>query len=114
MIEEYGYKGRETMREKVFSCLEKWHMTEPGMRIVVGLSGGADSVALLLLLSEYREKGQIEVEALHVHHGIRGETADRDQAFCEAFCRERKTAGWRTEWAGVCTKGFRSACVRPV
>ena len=77
------------MREKVFSCLEKWHMTEPGMRIVVGLSGGADSVALLLLLSEYREKGQIEVEALHVHHGIRGETADRDQAFCEAFCRER-------------------------
>ena len=64
-------------------------MTEPGMRIVVGLSGGADSVALLLLLSEYREKGQIEVEALHVHHGIRGETADRDQAFCEAFCRER-------------------------
>ena len=25
-----------------------------------------------------------------------------------------KTAGWRTEWAGVCTKGFRSACVRPV
>ena len=77
------------MREKVFSCLEKWHMTEPGMRIVVGLSGGADSVALLLLLSEYRKKGQIEVEALHVHHGIRGETADRDQAFCEAFCRER-------------------------
>lgn len=73
------------MREKVFSCLEKWHMTEPGMRIVVGLSGGADSVALLLLLSEYREKGQIEVEALHVHHGIRGETADRDQAFCEAL-----------------------------
>ena len=48
------------MREKVFSCLEKWHMTEPGMRIVVGLSGGADSVALLLLLSEYREKGRLK------------------------------------------------------
>ena len=30
----------------------------------------------------------------------------------QAFAR--KTAGWRTEWAGVCTKGFRSACVRPV
>ena len=30
----------------------------------------------------------------------------------QAFAR--KTAGWRSEWAGVCTKGFRSACVRPV
>ena len=78
------------MKEKVFSCLEKWHMTEPGMRIVTGFSGGADSVALLLLLSEYRKQGQIEVSALHVHHGIRGETADRDQAFCEAFCREHE------------------------
>ena len=29
----------------------------------------------------------------------------------QAFAR--KTAGWRTEWAGVCTKGFRSACVHP-
>ena len=78
------------MREKVFSCLEKWNMTEPGMRIVTGFSGGADSVALLYLLSEYRKRGQIEVSALHVHHGIRGETADRDQAFCEAFCREQE------------------------
>ena len=77
------------MTEDVLNWIKKEKLMTEGDTVIVGLSGGADSVALLLLLSEYREKGQIEVEALHVHHGIRGETADRDQAFCEAFCRER-------------------------
>lgn len=49
---------------------------------VLGLSGGRDSVALLFLL---REQG-VRVHALHVHHGIRGEAADADAAFCRALC----------------------------
>lgn len=56
------------------------------MRILVGFSGGADSTALLELLREY---GEARILALHVNHGIRGAEADRDQAFCEEFCRER-------------------------
>lgn len=48
--------------------------------VAVALSGGADSVALLLLLHEHPS-----LTAVHVHHGIRGDEADRDLAFCRAL-----------------------------
>lgn len=50
--------------------------------IVVGLSGGRDSVALLHLL---QQKGY-ELYAVHVHHGIRGAEADGDADFCRELC----------------------------
>lgn len=56
----------------------------PGQRVVLGLSGGRDSVALLRLLLA----GGIRVYACHVHHGIRGAEADADAAFCRALCAE--------------------------
>ena len=65
VIEEYGYKGRETMREKVFSCLEKWHMTEPGMRIVVVLSGGKWKHCMSIMASGERRRIGIRHSAKH-------------------------------------------------
>ena len=53
---------------------------------VVGLSGGADSVCLLLLMSEISSEYGIPLHAVHVHHGIRGESADEDARFCERLC----------------------------
>lgn len=61
-------------------------MTRPGDGILVGLSGGADSVGLLLVLWELRERLQFSLRALHVHHGLRGAEADRDAAFSRALC----------------------------
>ena len=53
-------------------------------KIVVGLSGGADSTLLTyLLLLHY---GAARLHCIHVHHGIRGEEADRDEAFVRRFC----------------------------
>ena len=52
--------------------------------LLVGLSGGADSVALLTLL---RERGGL-IEAVHVNHGLRGEDSDGDEAFVRALCRD--------------------------
>ena len=52
--------------------------------LLVGLSGGADSVALLLLL---KERGG-RIEAAHVNHGLRGEASDGDEAFVRALCAE--------------------------
>jgi tRNA(Ile)-lysidine synthase len=57
-----------------------------GRRVLVALSGGADSVALLHLLRH--EDLALDLEAAHVHHGVRGEEANRDASFCEALCRE--------------------------
>lgn len=53
---------------------------------VVALSGGADSVLLLKLAVTYAAYTGAPLAAFHVHHGIRGEEADRDEAFCRDLC----------------------------
>ena len=56
-------------------------------RVLTGLSGGADSTALLLSLAELAREGEIAgVFAAHLNHGIRGGEAEEDQRFCEALC----------------------------
>lgn len=58
------------------------------MRLAVGLSGGADSVALLRALAcESRELGLV-LHAAHLHHGLRGEEADGDQVFSKALAQK--------------------------
>ena len=54
---------------------------------LIGLSGGADSVMLTLLLLEYKKRENITAPtlAVHVNHGIRGEEAERDARFARAF-----------------------------
>lgn len=64
--------------------MERQSMALPGEKLVIGLSGGMDSVCLFHIL----KKLGYELEAVHVHHGIRGEEADRDEAFAEALCRK--------------------------
>jgi tRNA(Ile)-lysidine synthase len=55
--------------------------------LVVGVSGGADSVALLELLARTLPDAGRRLAAVHVHHGLRGRDADRDQAAVIARCR---------------------------
>ncbi len=61
-----------------------------GKRIVVALSGGADSVCLLNVLCVLSEKLKFKLSAIHVNHMIRGEEADRDAAFCISLCKQKK------------------------
>ena len=58
---------------------------EPETPVLVGLSGGADSVALTALLAEQAKIDGFPLTAVHIHHGIRGGEADRDAEFCRAF-----------------------------
>src|SRR5689334_10498805 len=53
-----------------------------GLRVAIGVSGGADSVALVRALAE-RAKGMgLVLHVAHLHHGLRGEEADADRDFC--------------------------------
>jgi tRNA(Ile)-lysidine synthase len=54
-----------------------------GERVAVAVSGGADSVALLLAMATSRPESGIVLSAIHVHHGLRGAEADEDAAFVE-------------------------------
>ncbi|MCD8046359.1 MAG: tRNA lysidine(34) synthetase TilS [Clostridiales bacterium] len=78
------------MIEKVKRFAEQYHMLEKGCRVVVGLSGGADSVCLLLLLQRMSRETGFFLAAVHVEHGIRGEESRKDAAFAENLCREHK------------------------
>lgn len=75
--------------EKVRRTIEKHHMLEKGDRVVVGLSGGADSSALLEALYLLKEQYSLSLFAAHVNHGIRGEEADNDEAFAESLAKQR-------------------------
>jgi tRNA(Ile)-lysidine synthase len=63
-------------------------LLKPGLRLAVGLSGGADSVALTRALAERSKQLGLVLHAAHLHHGLRGEEADSDLAFARALAAE--------------------------
>lgn len=68
--------------------IEKYTMLPRGCRVLCAVSGGADSMCLLHMLSVSAKERGIEVCAAHYEHGLRGEESLRDCAFVEAWCRE--------------------------
>ena len=74
----------DSFLEKVRSTINKYSMFEKSERLLVCLSGGADSVSLLLCLKDLGS----DVCACHVNHQLRGDESDRDQRFCEDLCSE--------------------------
>ena len=90
---------------EAFARLEVWR-DDMGGCVVCGVSGGVDSMALLELCRRWGGTRGVRVTAAHLHHGLRGETADRDAAFVADWCRahgipltlERAdTDGWAAE-----------------
>ena len=72
--------------QKVKVYVERFHMIEPKDTIVLGISGGADSVCLLKILARWKEAWRISLRAVHVHHQLRGEEADADERFVRELC----------------------------
>jgi tRNA(Ile)-lysidine synthase len=61
-----------------------------GDRVLVAISGGPDSVSLLHLLYELKDKWDLHLEVAHLQHGIRGDTAQQDAIFVERLAEELK------------------------
>ncbi len=77
-----------TVSDRVLDYIKRYDMIPRGSSVIVGLSGGADSVCLLFLLCEFRRILDFSLKAVHIEHGIRGEEALSDQTFCEELCRK--------------------------
>ena len=75
------------MLTKVYKFIIENNMLSSGDTVVCGLSGGADSVALLISLVELSTKLGIKVEAVHVNHCLRGAESDGDEQFCRELCK---------------------------
>lgn len=72
--------------DKVYEFLSGRDIFSKGDRVLVALSGGADSTALLSALCTLRERFGIKVSAFHMNHNLRGEESIRDEEFCKSLC----------------------------
>lgn len=88
------------MIEQVHKYVREQRLLQPGDRVAVAVSGGADSVALLRVLLELRENLGIVLSVAHFHHGIRGAEADADQQFVRSLA-EAFTLDFYTSAADV-------------
>ena len=80
---------KETERMKVKETVSRYKMIPKGSRVLVAVSGGADSMSLLNWLFENRGLYKAEIFAAHFNHGLRGEESDRDARFVRDFCEEK-------------------------
>lgn len=78
------------MIEQILHTIKKYNMLTQGDSVIVGLSGGADSVCLLLSLFALRDRLDISVSAMHVNHCLRGAESDSDENFCRDLCDRLK------------------------
>lgn len=78
------------LMNRIWDVVKSEQMLSAGDRVIVGFSGGADSVCLLFALQEIAKEIPLTLYAVHVNHGIRQEEAERDAAFCEKLCKEFK------------------------
>jgi tRNA(Ile)-lysidine synthase len=71
----------------VRQTLGRYRMIEPGDRVLAGVSGGPDSVALVHLLKEVAREYSLDLAMAHLNHGLREEASDRDEAFTASLAR---------------------------
>ena len=78
-----------TLAASVLRTIRRDALIEPGGRVVVALSGGPDSVALVHVLRELEDGGHVRLAGVaHFNHQLRGADADADEAFCRTVAAE--------------------------
>lgn len=89
-LQIWKQKHMKLDKEKnVLSFILKNEMIHKGEKITAALSGGADSVCLLLMLANLREKIGFQLDAVHINHHLRAEESMRDENFCRVLCKEK-------------------------
>lgn len=76
------------MNNKVLKTVKKYNMLSKGDRVLIGVSGGADSIALLEFFVSVKEKYDLDICVAHIEHGIRGEDSVNDAEFVKNYCKK--------------------------
>ena len=79
---------KKELMGRVRRTIKEYDMISRGDRVIVGVSGGADSVCLLAALRECGKEEEFSLTAVHVEHGLRGEESLDDAVFVEQLCRQ--------------------------
>ena len=75
------------MKQKVLNTIKKYNLIENGDSIVIGVSGGPDSICLLSILNELKEELNFKIYVAHINHMIRKE-ADEETEYVKDFCKK--------------------------
>lgn len=74
------------MKDRIREYIREQQLIEVGDRILVAVSGGADSVCLLYLLNEIKDEFKCQLRVVHINHGLREKDADEDEAYVKEMC----------------------------
>ena len=77
------------LEQKIYELVTKYKLIEKGDKIVLGVSGGPDSICMLTILHNLKKQIDFEVLVAHVNHGLR-ENAKLDETFVKQFCDSLK------------------------
>lgn len=76
------------LEQRVKHYALKHNLIQKGDGIVVGISGGADSMCLIHVLLSLREQWKLKLYGVHINHGIRAQRANQDEAYVRQFCEQ--------------------------
>ena len=77
------------MKNKILKTITEHNLITDGMHIVLGLSGGPDSVCLFSVLCSLTEEMDLTIHPVHINHKFRPGAAEEDQAYVEELCRSK-------------------------
>ena len=83
------HRRYKEMKNKILKTITEHNLITEGMHIVLGLSGGPDSVCLFDVLCRLKEELKLTLHPVHINHKFRPGAAEEDQAYVEELCRSR-------------------------
>ncbi|HET9574934.1 MAG TPA: tRNA lysidine(34) synthetase TilS [Nitrospira sp.] len=82
-------KTKPALLKRVVQTIREQQLLAPGQHLLVAVSGGPDSIALLSLLASLAPAWRLKLTAIHFNYGLRGSESDGDEAFVASFCQAR-------------------------
>ena len=81
-------RKEKTFKQRILETITKYNLIESGDKIVLGVSGGPDSISMLNILYELKEELKFSIYVCHINHGLR-ENAKLDEKYVEEFCKQK-------------------------
>ena len=82
--------NKRTIEETIRNTIEEQGLIRPGDHVVLGFSGGPDSLTLFEILVALAKTMHFDLYCVHVNHGLRPGAAEEDEAFAASWCRVRQ------------------------
>lgn len=74
---------------RIVRFIKEWNILKSGQRVLLAVSGGADSVFMTEIFFDLARIFNIGFECIHVNYGLRGEESNRDEEFVRKYCEKK-------------------------